>query len=296
MEAKSKPKSTPAQIKAMKKYRENNLEKVRAMKRAYYHKNKEKIKKKKREKYVHKNKEKIKNNEESRNFGILKRKLKAVHDTDEPFGEWKIFQGNFDKTNKPLKNGSPMKLINKITDGVCKHCLCGHRTGKLQKLVTTSASASDKDNTLDKVADQAFEENKKMINESAKNSLTASYDESSLLPMVRDDGMEYILVGKSCAKYFNMSKKQISEAFKKNKKKINLLIKKTKHSTQSEVPLILSVKENHKTLLFGKYKGLRIDDIYHKKGGDMYLEWIERNCDMSDKTREYILDVLFENI
>lgn len=286
-------KSTPAQLKAMRKYEKNNKEKTRAIKRAYYHKNKENIKAKQKEKYHAKKKiNKKEDDEHSRNFTILKRKLKTVNDIDNPFDEWKRFDGEFDKTNTPTHNGQKMILLNKVAGGICKWCLCGHRTGKL--VVKIDAPVVEKTNDALDVADQkAYEDTKKHREEHMQNALTKDYDESSLMAFVRKDDNRYILVGKSCANYFGLTKKEIAEAFKRNKNKINppKVVAKKKYLTQDSSPLILD--QNIETLSFGMYKGQTIESIYDKRGGDTYLEWIGRVCDLPQNLKESILDLLY---
>lgn len=241
----------------------------------------------------------IENLNHTRNFGILKRKLKSINNIDDPFSEWKKYVGKFNNKNIPIRNDQPMKLINTVSsDGICTHCLCGHRTGKLKKNIKTSPppeKSSDLDDKLDKAADLAQEENKSMIEDSAKNSLTTLYAVASLLPMVRSEGDEYILVGKACAKYFKMNKKQIADAFKNNIDRVNPP-RKARQSHQIQPLILEQEKYDPNIITFGKFKGQTIESIYNAKGGDMYLEWVERVCDLSHETKNLILNLLHEKI
>ena len=294
----SEIKSTPAQLKAMTKYRMANLEKTRACKRAYYQANKEQIKEKHKKKYAEVKKQRGEQDDaHSRNFGILKSKLKTMTNMNNPFEAWQMYHGDFDKTNAPLRDGTPMKLLNKTTNGTCSHCLCGHRTGKMKPIIIASSDVSDNSTPVDLAEKQAYEEHKEEIKERAMNSLTKSYEEASLLPMVQLTGHTYILVGKACANYFGLSKEQISEAFKKNKNKINppKFVKEAPTKYMSDSYVLGEKFDAGKQLAFGKYKGLHIERVYEKKGGDMYLEWVERVCDLPDELRGSILDLLAEN-
>ena len=216
----------------------------------------------------------------SRNYIKLKQQL------DGSLEGWKIVR--YTKFSHLLN----MNLKNKLTNGKCLHCICGHRTGKYQK-IKLKKNKTDKPDNLDKICNEVFEENKKNIETNIKNSLTDSYDESSLLPMAKEGCDFYILVGKTCCKYFDMSENEIKNSFKENikyKEELRNPIIKKKMSCDPKILL-----KNHEVFDFGKYKGMSIYQVNTLKGGSYYLETVCR-WNVSPDTIEAIEELLYQSL
>lgn len=266
--------NTDASKKAKAKYNELHSDKVKASQKSYYQRNRETLLKKKKEKYVKKTKIP---NDTSRNLQQLK---KILGDLD----GWKVLTSN----DSLLSN---MNLKNKLTNGKCLHCLCGHRTGKyVKKIITTPTS--DKNLELDKACDEVHKQLKKTINKNAENSITDCYEESSLIPMMKKGCDYYILVGKVCCEYFNMSEEEIKTAFKENiayKKELRNPVIKKKMSCDPKILL-----KDFEIFDFGKYRGMSIYHVNTLKGGEYYLENV-CSWSVSDATIEAIEDLLYQN-
>lgn len=257
---------------AKKKYALKNKDKIAEYKSEYYKANKSSILKKKKELY------KKVEEDTSRNYRTLKKKIGD-------FADWKLFTGDY-SGHSPAVNGVKLNLLNKITNDVCLHCLCGHRIGKLErKVITLPETPISESNPI---LDDVDNEHKKTI---VKNSKTFSYKEASLLPFVNGSD-NYILVAKTCAKYFCLSEEQVKAAFKKNKayfyEKSNPIIKK-KMSLDPKI-LLSKFEKFH----FGKHKGLSIYTVNKLRGGSAYLEFATR-WDICQESIDAIEDLLYQN-
>jgi len=154
-------------------------------------------------------------NNTTKNYKILVEKLNILID-------WQItsFDNIVNKT-----------LMNKLTNDICLHCICGHRVGKLNEIPSNEPiiKKEDDDTIMSKTADKVYDEHKKEIDNIAKNSTTTIFNECSLVPLIKDNSDYYILVGKKCAKHFNISDSDIKTSIKsKIKKKQKQKKKKTK--------------------------------------------------------------------
>jgi len=217
----------------------------------------------------------------SRNYKKLKQQL------DGSLDGWKMV--NYTKFSHLLN----LNLKNKLTNGKCLHCLCGHRTGKLKKKLKKNKNNKPNDSNLDKICNEVYEENKKNIETNINNSLTHDYDECSLIPMVKEGCDFYILVGKTCCKYFDFSEDEIKNAFKENikyKEELRNPIIKRKMSCDPKILL-----KNYEVFDFGKYKGMSIYQVNTLEKGSDYLEYACR-LNVSQNTIDAIEELLYQSI
>jgi hypothetical protein len=272
--------STDKAKKAKQAYLEKHPDRAKESCQKYYQKNKAELLKKKREKYriAKENAVKI-THDNTRNYRLLIEKLGNL-------SGWKKYTSDSDISQK--------KLLNKLTKGMCLHCLCGHRVGKLEK--NDLQPHSDENPEMTKICEEAFEKHRIEIEKKARNSITSCYDECSLLPMVREGSNDYILIGKKCAKYFDLSDTDIRDLFKSKEQKEKQKEKQEKKERNdmqrkmSQNPKILL--EPHEMIDRGKYKGMSIYKINTLKGGPAYLEFITRWSDLSQLTIDAIEDLL----
>lgn len=270
--------------KSKQAYLEKHPDRVKESCKKYYEKNKTNLLKKKRDNYKLKRENSVKEiHETTRNYRILKEKLGDI-------SEWKqCTEHDFSDKN----------LLNKITGDICLHCLCGHRVGKLEKNDVQPIeleSHIDENPEITKICKGVFQDHKRDIETKAKNSITTYYDECSLLPMVRENCNDYILIGKKCARYFNLTDDEIKDAFKskRQKDKQNARDEKKMKRKMSEDPKILL--QDYEMIDRGKYKGMSIYKINTLKRGPEYLEFITRWSNISQQTIDAIEDLLLYSI
>ncbi len=282
--------STDKAKKAKQTYLEKHPDRAKESRQKYYQKNKAELLKKKREKYQIAKENTVKiTHENTRNYRLLMKKLGDL-------SEWKKYTSDSDLSQK--------KLLNKLTDGMCLHCLCGHRVGKLEKAITprfecvirNRPDTIDENPEMTKICEEVFQKHRIEIENRAKNSITSCYDECSLLPMVKEGSDDYILIGKKCAKYFDLSDTDIRDLFKSKEQKEKQK-KKERNDMQrkmSQNPKILL--EPHEMIDRGKYKGMSIYKINTLKGGPAYLEFVTRWSNISQLTIDAIEDLLSYSI
>jgi hypothetical protein len=221
-------------------------------------------------------------NNTTKNYKILVEKLNILID-------WQItsFDNIVNKT-----------LMNKLTNDICLHCICGHRVGKLNEIPSNEPiiKKEDDDTIMSKTADKVYDEHKKEIDNIAKNSTTTIFNECSLVPLIKDNSDYYILVGKKCAKHFNISDSDIKTSFKSKIKKKQ---EQKKKQTQIKKKMSLDPKillQNYEFIDRGKYKGMSIYTINTLTGGSYYLEFITTWNNISPETINSIEDLLFLNL
>lgn len=192
----------------------------------------------------------------TRNYETIKQKIGSLDG-------WRLENGNLKDLN----------LINKLNNGICLHCICGHRIGKLETTVNPLLNG-ESNPELDKACDKVHKQYKQHIEKQARNSITNIYEESSLIPLTKAGCNDYILVGKTCAKYFSMTDEEIKKVFKKKrqekKERENPLIKR-KMSNDPKIFL-----EDYEIIDRGRYKGMSIYKVNTLKGGSEYLEFMTR--------------------
>ena len=222
-------------------------------------------------------------NGHTRNYRLLIKKLGDL-------SEWRHYNGDYDLSTKTI--------LNKLTNGICLHCFCGHRVGKFEKINLQPIDRTiDENPELTKTCNEVYENQKINIENNAKNSITMNYDECSLMPMIKKDSNDYILIGKKCAKkYFDMSDTDIKKIFinKEQKEKQKEKQKTKMKNKMSQNPKILL--QDYEMIDRGKYRGMSIYKVNTMIGGRYYLEFITQWKDISQQSIEAIEDLLLYSV